>query len=351
MYFFKQGLLRTNPSSTFSKWAHPSLRGHLRSLWHLHPHEDLPAPPQPAHHRPTPQGHAHLGVNPLHVGLEVPLLRKGGRTEGTGVGLLTRMLNHVSLQRSLLIKSFSTFATLKWPFTWRGRKMIKIRFCTVWAFDGLREILLKLPKLKTAHLPPPGRPPPCGRRPTLPPSPKHRKGAARPRQAVGKPRPRSRPEGSRAQSGPEARQGSSRSQCAPHLCVSGHAASAGSASGRSFRSAGRSMWSCSCRRSCCMTWCRPPWDPGGKARVSGGPSVPTASKPARALRRDQLHTQERGSSRLPSPQLPPCALALPAPAPTSSLAASWRLGRNLQPRLSHLQNGDHSNILAWRVVC
>lgn len=65
------------------------------------------------------------------MGLEVSFLGEGGGTEGTGVGLLTRMLNHVSLQRSFLVKSFSTFATFKWPFTWRGREMIKIRFHTV----------------------------------------------------------------------------------------------------------------------------------------------------------------------------------------------------------------------------
>lgn len=51
------------------------------------------------------------------MGLEVSFLGEGGGTEGTGVGLLTRMLNHVSLQRSFLVKSFSTFATFKWPFT------------------------------------------------------------------------------------------------------------------------------------------------------------------------------------------------------------------------------------------
>lgn len=33
------------------------------------------------------------------------------------MGLFTCVLDHVGLQRPLLVKSFSTFTTFKWPFT------------------------------------------------------------------------------------------------------------------------------------------------------------------------------------------------------------------------------------------
>lgn len=51
------------------------------------------------------------------MGLQVPLLGKGGRTKGTGVRLFSCVLDHVGLQGPLLVKSFSTLTAFKWPFT------------------------------------------------------------------------------------------------------------------------------------------------------------------------------------------------------------------------------------------
>lgn len=62
---------------------------------------------------------AHLRVHSLHVRLQVPLLREGSRTEGTGVRLFTRVLDHVRLQRPLLVKGFPALAALEGPFTCR----------------------------------------------------------------------------------------------------------------------------------------------------------------------------------------------------------------------------------------
>lgn len=73
-----------------------------------------------------PKSDIYLGVDSLHVGLEIPFLRKGSRTEGTGVGFFPCMLDHVRLQGPLLVKSLPTFTTFKRPFTWRGRNTIKI---------------------------------------------------------------------------------------------------------------------------------------------------------------------------------------------------------------------------------
>lgn len=78
-------------------------------------------------------------MNSLHVGMEIPFLRKGSWTKGTGVGLFTCMLDHVSLQRPLLVKGFSTLATFKGPFTCVDPDMpsqlarLLERLATVWA--------------------------------------------------------------------------------------------------------------------------------------------------------------------------------------------------------------------------
>lgn len=56
-------------------------------------------------------------MDPLNMGLQVPLLRKGGRTKGTSVWLLSCVLDHMGLQRPFLVKSFSTLTALEWPFT------------------------------------------------------------------------------------------------------------------------------------------------------------------------------------------------------------------------------------------
>lgn len=50
------------------------------------------------------------------MGLQVPLLRKGCRTKGTGMWLFSCVLDHVGLQRPFLVKSFSAFTAFEWPF-------------------------------------------------------------------------------------------------------------------------------------------------------------------------------------------------------------------------------------------
>lgn len=54
-------------------------------------------------------------MDPLHVGLQVPLLREGGGAEGAGVGLLARVLDHVRLQRPLLVEGLAALAALEGP--------------------------------------------------------------------------------------------------------------------------------------------------------------------------------------------------------------------------------------------
>jgi hypothetical protein len=56
-------------------------------------------------------------MDSLNMGLEVPFLGEGSRTKGTGVGLFACVLNHVGLQRPLLVKSFSTFTAFEGSFT------------------------------------------------------------------------------------------------------------------------------------------------------------------------------------------------------------------------------------------
>lgn len=54
----------------------------------------------------------YLGMNPLNVGVQVPLLGEGGRAENAEVRLLAGVPHHVSLQHHLLVERFAAVRAL-----------------------------------------------------------------------------------------------------------------------------------------------------------------------------------------------------------------------------------------------